>query len=90
MLVRNTLILIQTTASETLSPAEFQHIEMILDAARKKHSKVKALLVYLVPSGVEFKLPLCQSLTKKVKISVGKVDADDFNLEYWRHNFSFK
>ena len=45
-MVKNSLLLIQTTESDNHRDTQFRHIEMILNCARKKNPKVQLLLVY--------------------------------------------
>jgi hypothetical protein len=78
-LVQKTLLLIQTTVSPTHSDAEWTHIQHIVSSLGKKVTS--ALMVYLVPKGSAFTLPLCQSLiSHKIpfKVCRGEISGDDF------------
>ena len=78
-LVKNTLLLIQTTVSPTHSDAEWTHIQHIVSSVGK--DVTSALMVYLVPKGSAFTLPLCQSLNAHkipFKVCRGEISGEDF------------
>ena len=85
-MVKNSLLLIQTTESDNHRDTQFRHIEMILNCARKKNPKVQLLLVYLTISEIQFTLPTRSSLKEEVKIYTGNIDPDDFISYFWNRS----
>uniref|UniRef100_A0A7S0M1Z8 Uncharacterized protein n=1 Tax=Cryptomonas curvata TaxID=233186 RepID=A0A7S0M1Z8_9CRYP len=78
-LVKNTLLFIQATVSPTHSDAEWTHIQHIVSSVGK--NATSALMVYLVPNGSAFTLPLCQSLNAhkiQFKVCRGEISVQDF------------
>jgi hypothetical protein len=78
-IVNKTLLLLQTTVSETHSGARYKDVQHIVKLARDAvgTKRISILVVYITPSDVTFKAPSCFGFPNH-KVFWGKVDDSKF------------
>jgi hypothetical protein len=89
-LVKRTLLLLQSSISETHSAARHEDVKDIIHEARRVARLKELLVVYIVPSHQAFTPPSCQHFPKITSVVWGVVDDSEFFKGVRRHRPSLK